>query len=159
MINSKLYKFIENKSLEGNIFGKNISKRNIKELKKEIKNIKIRTERNNLKCPYCGSKHVYIHSCKNILLKNQVFDDKIQYLNINFKRFICSECHKNFSENIEKHYKNTKITNNLTFDIFNDFSKTLPFKAVGKKYNTHSNLAKNIIRPKTLMKCILKKIL
>ena len=73
MINSKLYKFIENKSLEGNIFGKNISKRNIKELKKEIQNIKIKTERNNLKCPYCGSKHVYIHSCKNILLKKSRF--------------------------------------------------------------------------------------
>ena len=84
MINSKLYKFIENKSLEGNIFGKNISKRNIKELKKEIKNIKIKTERNNLKYQYCGSKHVYIHSYKNILLKNHVFDDKIQYLDVKF---------------------------------------------------------------------------
>ena len=73
MINSKLYKFIENKNLEGNIFGKNISKRNIKELKKEIKNIKIKTERNNLKCPYCGSKHAHIHSCKNILLKKSRF--------------------------------------------------------------------------------------
>ena len=145
MINSKLYKFIENKNLEGNIFGKNISKRNIKELKKEIKNIKIKTDRNNLKCPYCGSKHVYIHSCKNILLKNQVFDDKIQYLNINFNRFICVECKKNFSESIENRYKKTKITNNLAFDIFNDFKKTLLIKDVEIKYNIYFNLAKDII--------------
>ena len=58
-------------------FQENNSVKNIKGLKKEIKNIKIKTERNNLKCPYCGSKHVYIHSYKNILLKNRIFDDKI----------------------------------------------------------------------------------
>ena len=58
-------------------FQENNSVKNIKGLKKEIKNIKIKTERNNLKCSYCGSKHVYIHSYKNILLKNRIFDDKI----------------------------------------------------------------------------------
>ena len=58
-------------------FLENFSERNIEELKKEIKNVKIKTNIKNLKCPYCGSKHVYIHSYKNILLKNRVFDDKI----------------------------------------------------------------------------------
>jgi len=140
-----LNKFIENNSLEGNIFGKNNSERKSKELKKEIKNIKIKTDRSNLKCPFCGSQHVYIHSYKNILLKNRVFDDKIQFLNIKFKRFSCSECHKNFSENIENRYKKTKITNNLAFDIFKDFSKTLLIKDVENKYDIHFNLAKDII--------------
>lgn len=62
----------------------------MKEFKKEIKIVKIKTDRSNLKCPFCGSQHVYIHSYKNILLKNHVFDDKIQYLDVKFKRFICS---------------------------------------------------------------------
>jgi len=117
----------------------------MKELKKEVKNVKIKTDRSNLKCPFCGSKHVYIHRYKNILLKNRVFDDKIQYLNVKFKRFICYECHKNFSENIENRYKKTKITNDLAFDIFNDFKKTLLIKDVEIKYNIHFNLAKDII--------------
>ena len=145
MINNMLNKFIENNSLEGNIFWKNNSERKCKEFKKEIKIVKIKTDRTNLKCPFCGSQHVYIHSCKNILLKNHVFDDKIQYLDVKFKRFICSECHKNFSENIENRYKKTKITNNLAFDIFNDFKKSLFIKDVEIKYNIHFNLAKDII--------------
>lgn len=145
MISNMLYNFIENKSLEGEIFLKNISERNIKNLKKEIKNVKIKTDRSNLKCPYCGSKHIHIHSYENVLLKNRVFDDKIQFLNIKFKRFICVECKKNFSENIEKRYKNTKITNNLAFDIFKDFSKNLLIKDVQIKYDIHFNLAKDII--------------
>ena len=103
--NNMLNKFIDNNSLEGNIFGKNNSERKCKKFKKEIKNVKIKTDRSNLKCPFCWSQHVYIHSYKNILLKNRVFDDKIQFLNIKFKRFICLECHKNFSENIENRYK------------------------------------------------------
>ena len=145
MINNILNKFIENNSLEGNIFWKNNSKRKCKEFKKEIKNVKIKTDRSNLKCPFCESKHVHIHSHKNILLKNHVSDDKIQYLDVKFKRFICSECHKNFSENIENRYKKTKITNDLAFDIFNDFSKTLLIKDVEIKYDIHFNLAKDII--------------
>ena len=88
---------------------------------------------------------MHIHRYKNILLKNHVFDDKIQYLNVKFKRFICYECHKNFSENIENRYKKTKITNDLAFDIFNDFKKTLLIKDVEIKYNIHFNLAKDII--------------
>ena len=48
---------------------------------------------------------------KNILLKNCIFDDKIDYLNIKFNNFIYLECKKNFPENIEKRYKNTKINN------------------------------------------------
>lgn len=145
MINNMLYKFIGNNSLEGNIFWKNNSERKSKEFKKEVTNVKIKTDRSNLKCPFCGSQHVYIHSCKNILLKNHVFDDKIQYLDVKFKRFICSECHKNFSENIENRYKKTKITNDLAFDIFNDFSKTLLIKDIENKYDIHFNLAKDII--------------
>ena len=117
----------------------------MEEFKKEIKNVKIKTDRSNLKCPFCGSKHVHIHRYKNILLKNHVFDDKIQYLNVKFKRFICYECHKNFSEKIENRYKKTKITNDLAFDIFNDFKKTLLIKDVEIKYNIHFNLAKDII--------------
>ena len=140
-----LNKFIENNSLEGNIFGKNNPERKCKKLKKEIKIVKIKTDRSNLKCPFCGSKHVYIHSSENILLKNHVFDDKIQYLDVKFKRFICLECHKNFSENIKNRYKKTKITNDLAFDIFNDFKKTLLIKDVEIKYDIHFNLAKDII--------------
>ena len=64
----------------------------MKEFKTEIKDVIIKTDRSNLKCSFCGSKHVHIHSCENILLKNHVFDDKIQYLDVKFKRFICSEC-------------------------------------------------------------------
>ena len=37
----------------------------------------MKTDRNNLKCQYCGSKHVYVNNYKNILLKNRIFDDKI----------------------------------------------------------------------------------
>ena len=47
-----LYKFIENNSLEGNIFWKNNSERKCKEFKKEIKIVKIKTDRSNLKCPF-----------------------------------------------------------------------------------------------------------
>ena len=117
----------------------------MKEFKKEIKDVKIKTDRSNLKCPFCGSQHFYIHSYNNILLKNHVFDDKIQYLNVRFKRFICAECRKNFSESIENRYKKTKITNDLAFDIFNDFKKSLFIKDVEIKYNIHFNLAKDII--------------
>ena len=52
MIINILYKFIENKILEGNIFWKNNSERKCKEFKKEIKNVKIKTDRSNLKCTF-----------------------------------------------------------------------------------------------------------
>ena len=48
-----LNKFIENKSLEENIFGKNNPERKSRKLKKEIKNVKIKTDRSNFKCPFC----------------------------------------------------------------------------------------------------------
>ena len=79
----------------------NFSERNIKELKKEIKNVKIKTDKNNLKCPYCGSKHIHINSYKNILLKNRVFDDKIEFLNIKFKRK-SSKLNSDTSQNLDK---------------------------------------------------------
>ena len=53
MINNMLNKFIENKSLEENIFGKNNPERKSRKLKKEIKNVKIKTDRSNFKCPFC----------------------------------------------------------------------------------------------------------
>ena len=59
MTNNMLNKFIENNSLEGNIFWKNNSERKCKEFKKEVKNVKIKTDRSNLKCPFCGS-HMFI---------------------------------------------------------------------------------------------------
>ena len=52
MINNMLYKFIGNNSLEGNIFWKNNSERKCKEFKKEIKIVKIKTDKSNLKCPF-----------------------------------------------------------------------------------------------------------
>ena len=129
----------------------NFGKRNYKESKKNLdeNNVIFKNVKNKTKtkcCPFCGSKKFHNHNNYKILLKNSVFYNKIEYLNINYHRYKCKKCHKTFLENIENRYKNTKITKNLTQQIIEDFKNHQIMSYCAEKFKISNVLVKKIIK-------------
>ncbi len=129
----------------------NFEKRNYKESKKNFdkNNVFFKDVKNKTKtkcCPFCGSKNFHNHNNYKILLKNSVFYNKIEYLNINYHRYKCKNCHKTFLENIENRYKNTKITKNLANQIIEDFKTHQIMSYCAEKFKISNVLVKEIIK-------------
>lgn len=129
----------------------NFEKRNYKESKKifDENNIISKNVKNKTKtkcCPFCGSENFHNHNNYKISLKNSVFYNKIEYLNINYHRYKCKKCHKTFLENIENRYKNTKITKNLTKQIIEDFKTHQIMSYCAEKFKISNVLVKEIIK-------------
>jgi len=109
-----------------------------------IKNVK-----NNSKtkcCPFCGSKEFHNHNTYKILLKDSVFYNKNNYINVKYHRLKCNTCHKTFLENIENRYKKTKITKNLAQQIIEDFKTHQIMSYCAEKFKISNVLVKKIIK-------------
>ena len=96
-------------------------------------------------CPFCESKEFHNHNTYKITLKNSVFSNKIEYLNIYYHRLKCNKCHKTFLENIENRYKKTKITKNLAQQIIKDFKMNQIMSYCAEKFKISNVLVKEII--------------
>ena len=97
-------------------------------------------------CPFCKSKKFHNHNTYKITLKNSVFYNKTEFLNIKYHRLKCNKCHKTFLENIENRYKNSKITKNLTHQIIEDFKTHQIMSYCAEKFKISNVLVKEIIK-------------
>lgn len=131
--------------LKNNFNNKNYNEsKNLFNVNKIVKNVK---NQHKIKCcPFCSSKKFHQHNHYEILLKNNVFNGKIEYLNIKYHRYKCNECNKTFLENIENRYKNTKITNNLAQQIIKEFKSHQIMSYCAQNFNISNVLVKKIIK-------------
>ena len=121
----------------------NDSKNNYDENSVIYKDVKNKTK---IKCcPFCGSKEFHNHNNYKITLKNSVFYNKTEFLNIKYHRLKCNKCHKTFLENIENRYENSKITKNLTHQIIEDFKMNQIMSYCAEKFKISNVLVKKII--------------
>lgn len=121
----------------------NDSKKNFDKYDVIFKDVKNKTKTKC--CPFCESKKFHNHNTYKISLKNSVFYNKIEYLNIKYHRLKCNKCHKTFLENIENRYKNTKITKNLAHQIIEDFKTHQIMSYCVEKFKISHILVKKII--------------
>ena len=121
----------------------NDSKNNYDENSVIYKDVKNKTK---IKCcPFCKSKKIHNHNTYKITLKNSVFYNKTEFLNIKYHRLKCNKCHKTFLENIENRYENSKITKNLTYQIIEDFKTHKIMSYCAEKFKISNILVKKII--------------
>ena len=121
----------------------NDSKNNYDENSVIFKDVKNKTK---IKCcPFCKSKKIHNHNTYKITLKNSVFYNKTEFLNIKYHRLKCNKCHKTFLENIENRYENSKITKNLTHQIIEDFKNHQIMSYCAEKFKISNVLVKEII--------------
>ena len=122
----------------------NDSKNNYDENSVIYKDVKNKTK---IKCcPFCKSKKIHNHNTYKITLKNSVFYNKTEFLNIKYHRLKCNKCHKTFLENIENRYENSKITKNLTYQIIEDFKTHQIMSYCAEKFKISNILVKKIIK-------------
>ena len=128
-----------------NNFEKNYkdSKNNYDENSVIFKDVKNKTKTKC--CPFCKSKEFHNHNTYKITLKNSVFCNKTEYLNIKYHRLKCNKCNKTFLENIENRYKKTKITKNLAQQIIEDFKMNQIMSYCAEKFKISNVLVKEII--------------
>ena len=119
-----------------------------KEDKKMKKIIYVESKKNKNKCPICNEYTKSIHDKLKPMeikyLKLFEYDCKI---NIIKKRFICHQCNKKFTENLDLNQKGKTISNKLEQKILKDLlNYNLSIKYIAKENNVSSGSVRNILK-------------
>ena len=116
--------------------------------KKVKKIIYIESKNKKSKCPSCGNYTKSIHDkLKPIELKHLKIFEQDSKINIIKKRFICHECNKKFTEELDLNQKGKILSNKLIQKILKDLlDYNLTIKYIGNNNGVSAGIVRKILK-------------
>lgn len=116
--------------------------------KKTIKKVYVKKNTKKERCPICNNFTKIIHDkLKPITLKYVKAFEYETYVVITKRRFICHNCNKKFTENVNLNNGNKSISNKLEQKVLKDLLKyNLSLKYIAKENNISDMTARQILK-------------
>lgn len=116
--------------------------------------LKLQSTTTSICCPHCGQILSTVHDYRTVRVKHYSCGKQPLILAIRKKRFRCSDCHRNVTEQLFLVQKNCFISNGIKKSILHSLTQIGSLKSIALSHNvSHSTVCKTLHKVPPTQKC------
>ena len=110
-------------------------------------------------CPYCGSKHIWVHDYRTQKIKDTQMHGKKCIINLRKTRYNCKCCGKRIDSKTELVAKKMTMTKRLVASIAREFRELYSIKSISRRYSVSTSTVTRVLSYLSVERKSLPKVL
>lgn len=110
-------------------------------------------------CPYCGSKHIWVHDHRTQKIKDTQMHGKKRIINLRKTRYNCKCCGKRIDSKTELVAKKMTMTKRLIASIAREFKELYSIKSISRRYSVSTSTVTRVLSYLSVERKSLPKVL